>query len=98
MADGREAPPQAFCLRGHKAPVLCLAAGPLSTKNKDKDKPRDLILSGSDDCTARLWDLRTRKRSKPSVCCSWDIRLRFRSSERIHTSHESRKEVGFQQG
>jgi len=38
-------------LAGHQAPVLCM----------DYDSSTSSLLSGSEDCTARLWDLRCSK-------------------------------------
>mmetsp|Transcript_14310 Transcript_14310/g.16403 ORF Transcript_14310/g.16403 Transcript_14310/m.16403 type:complete len:84 (+) Transcript_14310:104-355(+) len=48
-----------FTLKGHKSSVNCL-----SYQNETS-----LLLSGSDDTTARLWDLRT---SKASLCIRTD--------------------------
>mmetsp|Transcript_9858 Transcript_9858/g.15150 ORF Transcript_9858/g.15150 Transcript_9858/m.15150 type:complete len:83 (+) Transcript_9858:149-397(+) len=42
-----------FSLKGHKSSVNCLEC----SKNNDSS----LLLSGSDDKTARLWDVRTSK-------------------------------------
>ena len=46
-------PITSFVLKGHKSSVNCL------------DIQQSLLLSGSDDQTARLWDLRT---SRTSLC------------------------------
>jgi WD40 repeat protein len=44
-----------YTFKGHKGSVLCLA----------HDSGSSLLLSGSEDETARLWDLRT---SKTALC------------------------------
>lgn len=44
-----------FTFKGHKGSVLCLA----------HDSSSCLLLSGAEDCTSRLWDLRT---SKTALC------------------------------
>ena len=48
-------------LKGHTASVLCLATGPIASKERDFAKTRTLLLSGSEDATVRLWDMKTRK-------------------------------------
>ncbi len=50
-------------LKGHRQPVLCISHPGDHAKyssNTDAHHP-SLLLSGSEDGTARLWDLRTRK-------------------------------------
>lgn len=51
-------------LRGHRQPVLCISHPADHAKYSSSDAHLhhpSLLLSGSEDGTARLWDLRTRK-------------------------------------
>ena len=55
-------------LKGHQKPVLCLAHSSerlayYSDEGNEHTHHPSLLLSGSEDGTARLWDLRTRKTS-----------------------------------
>ncbi|KAL7531084.1 hypothetical protein ACHAWF_003625 [Thalassiosira exigua] len=70
-----ERPPETFAprlqkrtLKGHRGPVLCLDNSSSSRRRRPRRGsgggeagPRCLLLSGSEDGTARLWDLRSRK-------------------------------------
>lgn len=58
-----------YNLAGHKGSVLCVESGPVSKKDKEAAAPRPLLLSGSDDSTCRLWDLRTRKPCRCMMGC-----------------------------
>eukprot|EP00466_Bigelowiella_natans_P002917 jgi/Bigna1/70352/fgenesh1_pg.11_\ len=60
---------KASTLRGHTAPVLALATGPLTSRDKDFTNPRSLLLSGSEDSTVRLWDLNSNKPVRCMMGC-----------------------------
>jgi len=55
-----------FKLKGHSAPVLCLAHSSSSFKSNKSCIEPSCLLSGSEDGTARLWDLRCSTRA--SIC------------------------------
>ena len=66
--DGYSPKLQKRILKGHRKPVLCLAHSSerLTYRNAPYQHHHpSLLLSGSEDGTARLWDLRSRK----SVLC-----------------------------
>lgn len=52
---------QKVSLRGHKGSVLCLASNNNSDNTIISGEKMNLLLSGSEDGTARIWDLRTHK-------------------------------------
>ncbi|GAB5355269.1 hypothetical protein AAMO2058_000190900 [Amorphochlora amoebiformis] len=69
MADVAEDTFTAYPLRGHKDGVLCVATGPVGKKEKNWREERPLLLSGSEDSTVRLWDLKTRKPTRCILGC-----------------------------
>ena len=68
---------QTFKLSGHKGPVTCLANNSHDTKNSgggssynDSSFFKQVLLSGSEDGTVRLWDLKANcKRAALCIKC-----------------------------
>jgi WD40 repeat protein len=56
-------------LKGHRAAVLCLdISSPSLSSSSSSSSTSSLLLSGSEDGTARLWDLREHKRRGACLC------------------------------